>query len=72
MFDIFFGKRDRRCDGVSRRDFLRVGALGGLALPTPANLAVARESVKDAASREEAFQDLFWALMNTKEFSFNH
>ncbi len=34
MLDIFFGKRDRRCDGVSRRDFLRVGAIGGLALPT--------------------------------------
>ena len=41
-------------------------------LPTPANLAAARASVKDAASREEGFQDLFWALMNTKEFSFNH
>ncbi len=34
MLDIFFGNRDRRCDGVSRRDFLRVGALGSLALPT--------------------------------------
>ena len=34
MLDIFFGKRDRRCDGVSRRDFLRVGAIGSLALPT--------------------------------------
>ncbi len=41
-------------------------------LPTAANLAAARESLKDATSRDEAFQDLFWALMNTKEFSFNH
>jgi Protein of unknown function (DUF1553)/Protein of unknown function (DUF1549)/Bacterial Ig-like domain (group 2) len=41
-------------------------------LPTAANLAAVRESVKDATSRDEAFQDLFWALMNTKEFSFNH
>src|SRR5215210_1638714 len=32
MFDIVFGKRHRRCDGVSRRDFLRVGALGAVGL----------------------------------------
>ncbi len=32
MFDIFFGRRARRCDGVSRRDFLRVGALGAVGL----------------------------------------
>jgi hypothetical protein len=34
MFDIFNGRATRSCDGVSRRDFLRVGALGSLALPT--------------------------------------
>ncbi len=28
MFDIHLGKSQRRCDGVSRRDFLRVGTLG--------------------------------------------
>ncbi len=35
MLDIVLGGRSRRCDGVSRRDFLRVGALAatGLALP---------------------------------------
>jgi hypothetical protein len=32
MFDILFGRRSPRCDGVSRRDFLRVGALGALGL----------------------------------------
>jgi hypothetical protein len=26
----------------------------------------------DSASREEAFRDLFWALLNTKEFAFQH
>ncbi len=26
----------------------------------------------DGAAREEAFRDLFWALLNTKEFAFNH
>jgi hypothetical protein len=35
MLDIFLKNRFRRCDGVSRRDFLRVGSLGiaGLSLP---------------------------------------
>lgn len=36
MLDILLGVRDRvRCDGVSRRDFLRLGALGGLSLTLP-------------------------------------
>jgi uncharacterized protein (DUF1501 family) len=36
MLDIILGRRGlRRCDGVSRRDFLRVGALGGLGLTLP-------------------------------------
>ena len=35
MFNIFGSSSGKLCDGVSRRDFLRVGALGmgGLALP---------------------------------------
>src|SRR5262249_3095826 len=33
MFDILFGRGSRQCDGVSRRDFLRLGAVGSLALP---------------------------------------
>ncbi len=32
MFDLLFGRRSARCDGVSRRDFLRVGALSALGL----------------------------------------
>jgi hypothetical protein len=36
MFDIYLGRPPAtRCDGVSRRDFLRVGALGGLGLTLP-------------------------------------
>jgi Protein of unknown function (DUF1501) len=35
MLDIVLGRRGQRCDGVSRRDFLRVGALGGLGLALP-------------------------------------
>src|SRR5262245_6027468 len=33
MLDIVFGQSARRCDGVSRRDFLRLGAIGGLSFP---------------------------------------
>jgi hypothetical protein len=36
MLDLVMGKRgDVRCEGVSRRDFLRVGTLGGLGLTLP-------------------------------------
>src|SRR2546426_4564946 len=35
MLDIILDRRNStRCDGVSRRDFLRIGAVGGLALPS--------------------------------------
>src|SRR5436853_6553498 len=34
MLDVILGRSGpARCDGVSRRDFLRVGALGALGLP---------------------------------------
>src|SRR5262245_59429260 len=32
MLNIYLGSESRRCDGLSRRDMLRVGALGGLGL----------------------------------------
>jgi hypothetical protein len=35
MLEIVLGKSAQRCDGMSRRDFLRVGALGGLGLTLP-------------------------------------
>src|SRR5262249_11024080 len=36
MLDVVLGsRRVGRCDGVSRRDFLRVGALAGLGLTLP-------------------------------------
>jgi hypothetical protein len=35
MLDIFLGRQRARCDGVSRRDFLRVGAVAGLGLTLP-------------------------------------
>src|SRR5271170_3096259 len=50
MLDIFLGRQPARCDGVTRRDFLRVGAIAGLGLTlprvlqaqAPANRAAAR------------------------------
>jgi hypothetical protein len=38
MLDVILGRSTRLCDGVSRRDFLRVGALGGLGLSLPSFL----------------------------------
>ena len=44
-------------------------------LPTTAERAsfeAESPSGADSVSREEAFRDLFWALLNTKEFAFQH
>ena len=41
----------RRCDGVSRRDFLRVGALGGLGLSLPALLHAKPTPCRQRAAR---------------------
>ena len=49
MLDISFGKTPRRCAGVSRRDFLRVGALAGLALPTLLHAAEKSKGHKNRA-----------------------
>ncbi len=46
MLDIVLGQGHGRCDGVSRRDFLRVGAVGGLSL---AGLARAESKKKHPA-----------------------
>ena len=40
-------------------------------LPTDAEVSRINASLKDA-DRGEAFQDLFWALLNSKEFAFQH
>ncbi len=40
--------------------------------PTPAEAAAIRQSLTGDGSRDEKFRDLFWALLNSKEFAFNH
>ncbi len=50
MLDIALGRLARtRCDGVTRRDFLRVGALAPLGLSLPALLAAQSASAATAA-----------------------
>ncbi len=41
-------------------------------LPREEERKAVTEAIRGAQSREEAMQDLFWALMNAKEFAFNH
>jgi hypothetical protein len=40
--------------------------------PTDAERQAVRESVAEGATREEAWQDVLWALINCAEFVFNH
>lgn len=40
--------------------------------PTEGERQAVRESLTDGTSREEAWQDVLWALINSAEFVFNH
>ncbi len=40
--------------------------------PTPDELSAARGLLGDSSTRAVAAQDLFWGLLNSKEFLFNH
>ena len=40
--------------------------------PTPAEADAIRQTLTGDGSRDEKFRDLFWALLNSKEFAFNH
>src|SRR5215813_9342066 len=50
MLDLILGRRSSRCDGLSRRDFVRVGALGALGLTLP-NLLRAEATNRRAQAR---------------------
>jgi Protein of unknown function (DUF1553)/Protein of unknown function (DUF1549)/Bacterial Ig-like domain (group 2) len=41
-------------------------------LPTDNERQTVRSSLGDGSPRDEVFRDLFWALLNSKNFSFNH
>jgi len=52
MFDMILGTKKRRCDGQTRRDFLRVGALGAFGVSLGSVLAQeARAAGKKASKR---------------------
>src|SRR5437870_1835039 len=40
--------------------------------PSTAERAKVRAALADDGERPEVFRDLFWALVNAKEFAFNH
>jgi hypothetical protein len=40
--------------------------------PTDAELAYTRKTLADSPNAGEFYEDLLWALMNTKQFQFNH
>jgi hypothetical protein len=40
--------------------------------PSAAERARVREALRKADNRDEFYRDFFWALLNTKEFAFNH
>jgi hypothetical protein len=40
--------------------------------PTEANRAAVRKALAAGEAREDVMKDLFWALLNAKEFCFNH
>jgi hypothetical protein len=40
--------------------------------PTDAEWQAVKQSLADGDSRDEIFRDLLWALVNSKEFAFNH
>ncbi len=49
MLDIFFNRQPARCDGVTRRDFLRVGAIAGIGLTLPRLLQAQAPAPRTAA-----------------------
>jgi uncharacterized protein (DUF1501 family) len=54
MFDLPLGPRHRRCDGRSRRDFLRVGGLTALGLTLPQLLRAEDSAAKRKPARAKS------------------
>src|SRR5262245_50810727 len=58
MLDVF-GGRYGTCDGVSRRSFLRVGALGLAGLTLPDVLRIRAEAGKSGGAKDTAVIQIF-------------
>ncbi len=57
----FLSKKSRYCDGISRRSFLQVGALGGLGLSLPMALATrSAQAARTAPAVEDTNCILIW------------
>jgi uncharacterized protein (DUF1501 family) len=51
MLDIILGKKQHRCDGATRRDFLRVGALGAMGVSLVGTLKQEAQAAGKKASK---------------------
>jgi hypothetical protein len=40
--------------------------------PTEKELAALQRALSSGDKRDEVYRDLFWAVLNSKEFAFNH
>jgi hypothetical protein len=40
--------------------------------PRPEEIIAVSTALKSDTNHEEVYRDLFWALLNSKEFTFNH
>src|SRR5260221_701987 len=67
MFDLFSGTT-RDCDGIHRRQFLKVGALAGLGLSLPAILT----QKSAAAAAKKSFKDVNCILIWTRGGTSHH
>jgi hypothetical protein len=59
MFDLVHGSH-RSCDGISRRNFLRVGSLGALGLSLPAFLQARARAASGSGKEKEVSCILLW------------
>ncbi len=61
----FLHRRTRNCEGVSRRSFLQIGALGGLGLSLPTALAAKRAVAESSGSSSDVSCILIWTRGGT-------